>query len=284
MSFREFFYLQENPFGETPDTRFYFPARPHEEALRQISWALEVNKGFTLVTGDAGSGKTMLSRLLYHSMNEEARFAFILNPTISEEELLRTICREFNVPLPAGKPADLECLNQVLLDRVRKGLRNILVIDEAQCLSDTSLEFVRLLTNLETDKRKLLQVIFFAQNELEERLRQLQLRQLRQRVALHVQIPFLTLEDTAGYIRHRLERVGGGNFVRFDPAAVKRIHRISGGAPRMINKICELALRFAALERARLIDTKLLANLPLEQVGLRVSGSWLSFLHGGLGR
>jgi general secretion pathway protein A len=284
MNFLEFFYLQENPFGETPDTRFYFPARPHEDALRQISWALELNKGFTLVTGDAGSGKTMLSRLLYHSMTEEARFAFILNPTITEEELLRTICREFHVPLPAGKTADIEFLNQVLLERVRKGQRNILVIDEAQCLSDTSLEFVRLLTNLETDKRKLLQVVFFAQNELEQRMRQLQLRQLRQRVALHVKLPFLTAEDTAGYIRHRLEKVGGGNFVRFDPAAVRRIHRLSGGAPRMVNKICELALRFAALERVRLVDLKLLNSLPLEQVGLRPSRSWFGFLQGGTGR
>ncbi len=273
MNFLEFFYLKENPFGETPDPRFYFAARPHEHAFRQLSWALEFHKGFILVSGEAGSGKTTLSRVLYESYRGEAGFAFILNPSVSCAELFNSICREFGV-----SDSSPDNLNQALLERASRGQRNVLVIDEAQVMSDAGLEFVRLLTNLETNNRKLLQVILFAQPELAQRLEGAQFRQLRQRIVLELALTFLDETSTADYIRHRVERAGGCSFVRFDAQAIKRIHRITRGAPRLINKVCELALRCATLERTRLIDSRLLARLPLESVGVRTRRGIVSLL------
>lgn len=275
MNFQEFFYLKENPFGETPDPRFYFAARPHEHALRQLAWALEQRKGFTLVTGDAGSGKTTLSRLLYGAYRDEAAFAFVLNPALDPAGLLQAVCRELGAD--GDSPA---ALNEILLKRAKLGIRNVLVIDEAQVLSDATLEFVRLLTNLETDNHKLLQVILFAQPELARRLEDDSLRQLRQRITLQLALPFLDEETTEAYIRHRIEKAGGGSFVRFDQAAVRKIHRLTGGAPRLVNKACELALRCAALGGTRLVTASLVDSMPVESVGLRARRGLLSFLPG----
>lgn len=263
MNFLEFFYLKENPFGETPDPRFYFAARAHEHVFQQLSWALELDKGFALVSGDAGSGKTTLSRVLYENYRDEAAFAFVLNPSLDSDGLLRAICLEFGV-----ENVSLEGLNEALLEKASRGIRSVLLIDEAQSLSDSSLEFVRMLTNLETGNRKLLQVILFAQPELAARLEGEVLRQLSQRIALRIQLPFLDEASTAQYIRHRVEKAGVGCFVRFDGAAVKKIHRLTGGAPRLINKACELALRCAALERTRLVSAELISKMPLKSVGL----------------
>lgn len=275
MNFQEFFYLKENPFGETPDPRFYFAARPHEHAFRQLAWALELHKGFTLVVGDTGSGKTMLSRLLYGAYREDAAFAFVLNPCLDAAGLLAVICRELGAP-----DASLDSLNEVLLARAARGLRNVLVIDEAQALPDSALEFVRLLTNLETDNRKLLQVVLFAQPELQRRLESEGLRQLKQRITLELSLPFLDEEGTEAYIRHRIEKAGGGSFVRFDRAAVKKIFRLTRGAPRLINKACELALRCAALQGARLVTASIVDSMPAESVGLVAPRGLLRFLPG----
>lgn len=275
MNFQEFFYLKENPFGETPDPRFYFAARPHEETLRQLAWALEQRKGFVLVSGDAGSGKTTLSRLLYGAYRDEAQFAFVLNPSLDPSGLFTAICREF------GAESDTpEGLNEILLRRASLGIRNVLVIDEAQAMQDSTLEFVRLLTNLETNNHKLLQVILFAQPELLRRLRAPEFRQLKQRIVLELSLPFLDEASTEAYIRHRVEKAGGGSFVRFEQAAVKKIYRLTGGAPRLINKACELALRCAALQGARLVTAAIVDSMPAESVGLRARRGLLSLLPG----
>src|SRR3989344_1821342 len=150
MSFLKFFHLRENPFGECPDTRFYYPARSHEEVLRKTIWAIEENKSFSLVAGEVGNGKTLLSRMLQATYAREANTAIVVHPPASEKELLETICRDF------GVEQSFESLSHALLETSRAGRRNLLLIDEGQCLSDNCLEFIRLLTNLETEKRKLL--------------------------------------------------------------------------------------------------------------------------------
>jgi type II secretory pathway predicted ATPase ExeA len=246
MNFLDFFYLKESPFGETPDTRFYFASRPHEEVLRHLFWAIDSHKGFTLVVGDAGSGKTMISRLLYDRLKEEADFAFVLNPRLKEGELLGVICREFGI-----QEVGVEALAKRLLERAEQGRRNILVVDEAQSLPDSSLEYIRLLTNLEVENRRLLQVIFFAQPEVEARLEQPHLRQLRQRIVLQVKLTFLDEASTEAYIRHR------------------------------VNKVCELGLRCAAFRQTRLVTGDLINEMPLENIGLRRRRRF-SFLAGGV--
>ncbi|MGZ3711945.1 MAG: ExeA family protein, partial [Bdellovibrionota bacterium] len=265
MQFREFFHLKENPFGETPDPQFYFSSLPHEAALRKISWAIEENKSLVLVEGEVGNGKTMLSRIFHDSLCGEANTAVIVHPYSDPAELLAHICRDFGF----RTSPDLNSLNAALLTAAEVGKRNILIVDEAQSLSASCLEFLRQLTNLETDKRKLLQIVFFAQPEFSRRLASPGLRQLQQRLQLKISLAPLNAEDTAAYIRHRVEKAGGGSFLRFEAEALEWIHRQSGGAPRVINKICELSLRFAAKNQMRHINAKWIRTLPFEQVGIK---------------
>lgn len=266
MKFLGFFHMRENPFGETPDINFYYPSRFHEAAMQKISWSIEADKSFVLVSGEVGAGKTMLSRMLHAAHAQDSNIAMIMNPPSKSEDLLRALCSDIGM---SKREVSLEKLNAFLLRSVMAGKRNILIIDEAQRLSDEGLEFVRLLTNLETDKRKLLQVILIAQPEIESRLQQNSLRQLYQRIFLKVDLPFLNAEETQRYIRHRLETSGGGMFVRFEKDAIDKIFALSGGAPRIINKICELALCFAALQQRRHIEAKWLMALPLADIGVK---------------
>lgn len=263
MQFRDFFNLRENPFGESPDPQFYFPSVSHEAALQKLAWAIEENKSFLLVEGEVGVGKTLLSRTLRDMLGEEAHSAFVLHPFASPADLLAHICRDF------GFGESLEELNRALLAAAAAGRRAVLIVDEAQSLSADCLELIRQLTNLETEKRKLLQIVFFAQPEFSARLAAPALRQLEQRLQLRISLAPLSEEDTAAYVRHRLEKAGGGNFVRFDAEALRFIYRQSRGAPRLVNKICELALRFAAHHQIRQITGNWLHTLPLHQVGVR---------------
>jgi MSHA biogenesis protein MshM len=276
MKFLEFFNLQENPFGDSPDTRFYFPSRPHEAALRKLAWALEEGQSFLLVTGEVGAGKTLLSRMIHSVYEADGPVAALVHPANDEKELLAAITRDFGLPSGNGLPE----LQDFLLAAARENRRARLLLDEAHRLSDACLEFVRLLTNLETERRKLLQVVLFAQPELEARLEMPALRQLHQRIRLHVRIDQLDRADCEAYIRHRLERAGGGNFVRFEPRAVAEIQRLSRGIPRLVNKITELALRFAALEGRRYIEARWITQLPLGEVGVKRPGLLRQFLGG----
>lgn len=262
MAFLSYFNLRENPFGEAPDTHFYFPASAHEAALRKLCWAIEEDKSFLLVEGEVGNGKTLLGRMLIDSYGDEANTALVVHSHHTREELLHAICRDL------GIEPGLESLNDSLLEAARDGRRTLLVMDEAQGLSFENLEFLRSLTNFETEKRKLLQIVCFAQPEFASLIAAPRFRQLRQRLQLHTQLGGLAEEETAAYIRHRIERAGGGNFVRFNQAATQWIHRQAGGSPRLVNKIAELALRFAAQASQRLVDENFLKQLPLDQVGL----------------
>lgn len=153
MNFQEFFQLRESPFGETPDTRFFYPSQAHREALQKACWAVEENKAFVLITGEAGSGKTILSRVLHDCFANEAHLAMVVNPVMTPESLLQTICHDFGIE--SSSAHTLQTLSEWLTQGAEEGKRSLLIVDEAQTLSFECLEFIRLLTNLETSNRKL---------------------------------------------------------------------------------------------------------------------------------
>ena len=247
----EHYGLKEPPFSITPDPRFVFLSERHRDALAHLLFGIGQGGGggFVQLTGEVGTGKTTLSRLLLEQIPENTRVALVLNPRLSPVELLETICEELHVPIDAldgagrrgSAKALTDALNAYLLDAYAQGLRVVLVVDEAQNLSVEALEQVRLLTNLETDTQKLLQIILLGQPELRDMLARPELRQLAQRITARYHLTPLDAAETATYLRHRY-RVAGGLHLPFDAAAIRRIHAHSGGVPRLINVIAERAL------------------------------------------
>ena len=260
--YSDFFNLALNPFGETPDPSFYFDSKTHNEALNKMTWAVEQGRGFTLLTGEVGTGKTLISRILLNEIAQTANTALILYPKLSDVELLGAIAAELEIECDATTTKQyLDCLNRFLLQNASGGKKSVLIIDEAQNLPLETLETVRLLSNLETDREKLLQIVLVAQPELRTELETPKLRQLRQRICVSLNLDPLSLGETERYIKDRLEIAGNGNLVRFDPDAMKLIHQRSGGIPRRINKLCEFILLGAQKRQARLISLKLTSEI-----------------------
>lgn len=257
-SYSKFFNLEINPFGETPDPDFYYNSVQHNRALTQLSSAIRSGKGFSLLTGEVGTGKTLLSRLLITSVSKNDNTALILFPKFTDLELLQALADEFEIGAPVNEikttKAYLDHLNHFLLTSLEKGNQSIIVIDEAQAMSVQALEMIRLLTNLETKTKKLLQIVLIGQPELLETLNKPELRQLKQRIGSVAMLQGLDAIETERYMKSRIELVGNGNFVRFDAAAAKAIHTISSGIPRRINQICEQILSAAEVKRVRLIN------------------------------
>ena len=242
----EHYGLKEPPFSITPDPRFVFLSERHRDALAHLLFGIGQGGGggFVQLTGEVGTGKTTLSRLLLEQIPENTRVALVLNPRLSSVELLETICEDLHLGIDGRRgsvKALTDVLNSYLLDAYAKGLRVVLIVDEAQNLSIEALEQVRLLTNLETDTQKLLQIILLGQPELRDLLARPDLRQLAQRITARYHLTPLDAAETATYLRHRY-RVAGGLHLPFDAAAIKRIHVHSGGVPRLINVIAERAL------------------------------------------
>ena len=259
--FSKFFNLEVNPFGETPDPDFYYASLQHNRAISQLDAALRQGRGFSLLTGEVGTGKTLLSRLILSAVSPYANTALLLYPKFTEIELLQAISEEFEVPAPNGPlttaKAHVDHLNCFLLASAQTGRRSILMIDEAQSLGFEALESIRLLTNLETKTQKLLQVVLIAQPELNETLDLPELRQLKQRVGIHAKIEGLDVIEVERYIKTRIEVVGNGNFIRFDSSAVKLIHSLTLGIPRRINQVCGNIIMHAESKRVRLITSPL---------------------------
>ena len=247
----EHYGLNEPPFSITPDPRFVFLSERHRDALAHLLFGIGQGGGggFVQLTGEVGTGKTTLSRLLLEQLPENTRVALVLNPRVTPVELLETICEELRLDLDNGTgegrrgsvKALVDSLNAYLLDAYAQGLRVVLIIDEAQNLSTEALEQVRLLTNLETDTQKLLQIILLGQPELRTMLARPELRQLAQRITARYHLTPLEPAETAQYLRHRY-RVAGGQHFPFTTRAVQRIHIHAGGVPRLINVIAERAL------------------------------------------
>ena len=225
--YKKFFGLKENPFNVNPDPRYLFLTPNTQEALACLTYGIETRKGFILLTGEVGTGKTTLINKLLEWLHKERVFtAFVFNPRLSVSQFFDFMMADFGIPCESHQKGQMLLkLNQWLLDRYQAGERAVLVVDEAQNLSPQMLEEIRLLTNLETSTEKLLQIVLAGQPELEQKLNQPQLRQLRQRITLRAKTRQLTLEETQGYIQERMRIAGAENPDIFSPEAVAAVHR-----------------------------------------------------------
>ncbi|HLJ22713.1 MAG TPA: AAA family ATPase [Candidatus Acidoferrales bacterium] len=242
--YKKFFGLKENPFNVNPDPRYLYLTPNTQEALACLTYGIETRKGFILLTGEVGTGKTtLINKLLEWLHKERVYTAFVFNPRLSVSQFFDFMMADFGIPCESHQKGQmLQKLNQWLLDRYQAGERAVLVVDEAQNLSPQMLEEIRLLTNLETSTEKLLQIVLAGQPELEQKLNQPQLRQLRQRITLRAKTRQLTLEETQGYIEERMRIAGADNPDIFSPEAVAAVHRYARGIPRVTNLLCEHAL------------------------------------------
>src|ERR1700692_2662158 len=242
--YKKFFGLKENPFNVNPDPRYLFLTHHTQEALACLTYGIETRKGFILLTGEVGTGKTtLINKLLEWLHKENVYTAFVFNPRLSVSQFFDFMMTDFGIPCESRQKGQmLMKLNQWLLDRYQAGERAVLVVDEAQNLSPQMLEEIRLLTNLETSTEKLLQIVLAGQPELEQKLNQPQLRQLRQRITLRAKTRQLTIEETQGYIQERMRIAGAENPDIFSPEAVAAVHRYARGIPRVTNLLCEHAL------------------------------------------
>lgn len=231
------------PFGLTPDTRFFFTQASHQEALNTLLVALRSGEGFLKVTGEIGLGKTLLCRHLLNGLAGDFVAAYVPNPAVTPKGLLQTVARELHCPVDDAATTEhlMESINASLIANAREKRRTVLIVDESQALSDETLEAIRLLTNLETETYKLMQVVLFGQPELDARLKQQNLRQLRQRITFSHRLRPLTRAQFEAYVAHRLKVVGATEAI-FDPAALSLLYTASGGTPRLINILCHKAL------------------------------------------
>jgi general secretion pathway protein A len=253
----EFFGLNEMPFNVTPDPRFLFYSARHREAFDNLIYGIEQRKGFIELTGEVGSGKTTLCRAVLSTLPENIRTALILNPTLSETQLLRAILNDLGLsPKGRDRLSYIEQLNNYLLFMAKEGFNVAVFIDEAQDLLPDVMEQIRLLSNLETDQHKLLQIVLAGQPELRERLGSHELRQLRQRIAVRCTLEPLNEEESGQYIEHRLRVAGCTLPGVFDPGAVETIFKHTQGTPRIMNILCDRALLAGYVDKVRVIGAQ----------------------------
>ncbi|MDZ7698603.1 MAG: AAA family ATPase [Deltaproteobacteria bacterium] len=269
-----FFGFKENPFNLTPDPRYLFLSRYHREALEHLLYGINERKGFIAITGGIGTGKTTLCRALLDHLDRNIKSALIFSSFISDEEILKTINHEFGIEMNSGassKKAYIDALNAFLLENFSKGGNALLLIDEAQNLSHPVLEQIRMLSNLETEKEKLLQVVLVGQSELKGFLERPSLRQLNERITVRYNLKPLDETDLRGYVQHRLTVAGGKGDVGFSNSALKAVYAYSRGNPRRINAVCDRALLIAFTAEKRQVSRRMIRDAIKDLTGRSAS-------------
>ena len=283
--YTHYFQLKQSPFSIAPDPRYLFMSERHREALAHLLYGVGSGGGFVLLTGEIGAGKTTVCRCFMEQIPENCQLAYIFNPKLSVEELLLSICEEFRIALAPGVASVkgyVDAINAHLLASHAQGKNNVLIIDEAQNLSAAVLEQLRLLTNLETSERKLLQIILIGQPELRAMLARPELEQLAQRVIARYHLGSLTAEETASYVRHRLAVAGSTAQTPFAPRLMAQIHALSKGVPRRINLLCDRALLGAYVENQPQVTRQILRRAAEEvfaEEGKPAAGRGLRWPH-----
>src|SRR5579864_928330 len=266
--YRKFYGLTRNPFEISPDPYFFYPTSRHNEALANLNYGVQRRKGFVVVTGEVGTGKTLLVRCLLDSLNRnQVSFAYVFNPRLSVLDFLRYVLTDLRLPMTGRTKSEmLAHLNAYLIARFRRGTTAALIVDEAQLLSWELLEEIRLLTNLETSQQKLFQIVLVGQPELDQKLDSPQLRQLKQRVGLRCRLEPLSLDELRGYVHRRLELAGGNSHgaTIFGGEAIEAVQRFSRGIPRLINTLCENALISGYARQAKQVTPEIIQEVATD--------------------
>jgi general secretion pathway protein A len=267
--YEKFYGLTDKPFNMTPDSKFFYPSAKHEEALNCLLLAISERNGFVVITGEIGSGKTTVCRTLINKLDQATKVALVLNTHLGKKELLTTILEDLDIEYRStSKTHLLSALNKYLIEQASKDVNVVVIIDEAQNLTPSVLEEVRMLSNLETETEKLVQIILLGQPELKKKLAMPKLEQFRQRVVFHFHLEPLNREESDEYIRHRLKKAGNSAADIFAEDAINEIYKHSKGIPRLINVICHNALITGLVYETKLITSK----IALEAIGEAENG------------
>jgi general secretion pathway protein A len=264
----DYYSLKEPPFSITPNPRFLFFSNKHREAYNHLVYGIKERKGFVQLTGEVGAGKTTLCRALLEELGAEFSTALILNPALKPEQLVKNIAMEFGLNVKGLDHLEIIAeINHFLLEEMEQGRDSVLIIDDAQTLSSEALEQVRLLSNLETDDRKLLQIVLMGQPELRDRLNHPSLRQLRQRITVRYHLRPLRRQEVGQYVQHRISVSGGNGIPYFTGPAMWRVFSYSSGIPRLVNALCDKCLLAGFVEQQDHISYRLVGTAIRELEG-----------------